>query len=82
MENKKEQETKKSSEVKISSSSIKSEQLLSMKDVSVYLNISYDTVKEMVAARKLPYVVIGARKRFIKRHLDSWIESRIVPAKK
>lgn len=73
----------KKSDIKLSASQIaKNECLFSMNDVATYLNVSYDQVKNMTAARKLPYVVIGTRKRFFKRHLDTWLESKIVPVKK
>lgn len=69
-------------EVKVTKKVVEAEPLFSMKTLAQYFDISYDVVNEMVKNDKIPYVMIGGRKRFIKRFIDNWLENNQVNVNK
>jgi len=52
--------------------------LITAKEASQYLSLSTDTIYQMAASKKLPYLKIGARVLFDLRSLDQWIERNMV----
>ena len=52
--------------------------LLSIDQVSQYLDLSIHTVYRMVSQRRIPFVKIGRLTKFDLRALDLWIEKRSV----
>lgn len=56
------------------------EVIMDMKEVAEYIGVHYDTLIDMVSKRKIPYVVINKRKKFYLRHINGWLEKKIIKA--
>jgi len=50
--------------------------LLSLPEAAKKLNLSRSTVYKYVEGRKIAYIRIGGRIRFMKKDLDAWIKAR------
>ena len=53
-----------------------SDQIMTVKDVAVYLKLNERTVYRMATAAKIPAFKIGTSWRFKKEELDAWIEKQ------
>ncbi len=52
--------------------------LITAKEASQYLSLSTDTIYQMAASKKLPYLKIGARVLFDIKSLDQWVERHLI----
>jgi excisionase family DNA binding protein len=52
--------------------------LLNIRDASVYLGISVNTLRCWCSRKTIPYVKLGRMVRFNISELDQWIEKQVV----
>jgi excisionase family DNA binding protein len=52
--------------------------LITAKEASQYLSLSTDTIYQMAASKKLPYLKIGARVLFDIKSLDQWVDKHLI----
>lgn len=50
------------------------DQIMTVKDVALYLKLNERTVYRMAAAAKIPAFKVGTSWRFKKEEIDTWIE--------
>jgi excisionase family DNA binding protein len=58
-----------------------SETLLTPAEAANYLGVPERWMRAALGRREIPYCKIGGRNRFRKADLDTYIESRVIPAK-
>lgn len=51
--------------------------LLTIEELSKYINIKKATVYDLVYRKKIPYIKIGRLLRFKKSFIDQWIKLRL-----
>lgn len=56
------------------------ESLLDVKEVAALLRITPKAVYGLVETRRVPFVKIGARVRFVRRDVVAWLERNRVPS--
>lgn len=54
----------------------KSQQLMTLDEVALFLRLSRDTVYRLVQSDKIPALKIGAQWRFDRSDLDTWLKSQ------
>ncbi|MCD6386422.1 helix-turn-helix domain-containing protein [Candidatus Sumerlaeota bacterium] len=52
----------------------KKEQLLTVKNLAEYLQVSERTVYRLIKRREIPHIKIGNQWRFKKQMIDEWLE--------
>jgi excisionase family DNA binding protein len=50
--------------------------VMSYKDLAVYLKMAEGTLRHYVMAQTIPFVKVGAHVRFLKREIDTWLKER------
>lgn len=51
--------------------------LLDIKDLSVYLNVSVSLLRKLVRRNKIPYNRIGVKLMFRKNEIDKWLKDNM-----
>lgn len=54
--------------------------LMTITELARYLKIPKGSIYNMVYERKIPYIKIGKRLRFIKSEIDEWIRHKSIRA--
>ncbi|QAU42208.1 helix-turn-helix domain-containing protein [Bradyrhizobium guangdongense] len=55
-------------------------ELLTVVDVAKILRISIATVRRLQQQRRIPFLKVGGRVRFIRRDVDAYLQNRRVPS--
>lgn len=50
------------------------EQLLTIKDLAEYLQVSQRTIYRLIKKRNIPYLKVGNQWRFRKQMIEEWLE--------
>jgi len=58
---------------KIFENKISDDSLLTINDLSIWLNIKVRTLYNMVYLKHIPYIKIGSRLRFCKNNIKEWL---------
>jgi excisionase family DNA binding protein len=53
-------------------------QYLDVKEAAEFLGLATSTLYSMVSQRRIPYVKMGRRTKFDRRHLDEWLKQGTV----
>ena len=66
----------------MSSSTLIVPRLMSIEQVSQYVDLSVHTVYRMVSQRRIPFVKIGRLTKFDRGEIDKWINSHSVKVRR
>lgn len=56
-------------------------QYLTLEEVSIYLGVSYETVKDLIQSKKLAYLPLGKRKMVRITYLEKWCDKNTIKEK-
>jgi len=56
-------------------------EVMDYRGLAVYLKMSENTLRHKVMRGEMPYIKIGSSVRFVKKHIDVWLEGQKKGAK-
>jgi len=58
------------------------DEIMNYRGLSVYLKVAENTLRHWVMKGAIPYIKMGSSVRFVKKHIDAWMEGQSKGVKK